>query len=87
MHEFAYILGLSSANGWPYLLWSGVVGDLTFVGAGVAIYRRHTCHVDRCWRIARHPVADSPYVVCARHHPDVPPIVTAEHVERHARRR
>lgn len=38
--------------------------------AGIAgLYRKVNCHEPWCWRLARHPVAGTPYVTCHKHHP------------------
>lgn len=72
----AHVLGLDNASGMPYLAWSGFGGDfgeLAIVGALVAGVRHRNCHVHGCWRLARHPVAGTTFVVCRRHHPDGAP--------------
>ena len=74
---FLHWIGGDSANGRPYLLWSGFVGNLSVVfamlSAPVVLYRRNNCEVRRCWRIARHDLADPEHNVhhhlCRRHHP------------------
>lgn len=75
-----HVLGLD--NGVWYLFWSGIFFVLVlFIGqaANVAVtYRKHNCHVHGCWRMGRHPVEGTAYVVCRRHHPDGH--VTAGHV-------
>jgi hypothetical protein len=56
-----------------YWFYSGIFGGSAFVSAaaaGVAVYwRRHNCHVHRCWRLQWHvhPVHSHP--VCRKHHP------------------
>ena len=69
IHEFLRILGLTDASGGWYLFWSGVFGDVTIFGAGVLLYRKHNCHVHRCWRISRH-VTPEGHAVCRTHNPD-----------------
>jgi hypothetical protein len=61
-----------------YNFISGPLADITLLGGVYAILRRHNCHVKGCWRIGRHRVTGTDYVVCRHHHPDPP--VTAEHV-------
>jgi hypothetical protein len=61
-----------------YNFISGPLADLTLIGGGYAILRRHNCHVKGCLRIGRHLVAGTTYVVCRKHHPDESP--TAEQV-------
>jgi hypothetical protein len=68
-----HILGVDDVSGRWYGFWSGFGSDLGEAGIVVALgaqVRRHNCHVHRCWRIGRHPVAGTTYVVCRRHHPD-----------------
>jgi len=80
-HALAHVLGLDDVSGYWYAFWSGSGGDLgelAIAGGLVSIYRRHNCHVHRCWRLGRHPVEGTPHVVCARHHPDGAP--TAEQI-------
>lgn len=86
LHLLAHWLGLDSQAGPIYSFWSGFgsdVGEFALLGAAVAFYRRHTCHVDSprfCWRPGTHPVAGTPYKACKRHHPAVPDKVTADHI-------
>ncbi|MEU6572665.1 hypothetical protein [Streptomyces sp. NPDC046805] len=68
-HFTLHVLGLDDASGGWYLWWSGIVGDITLIGAAWAIIRRHQCEVHHCWRIARHATAAG-HKVCRRHHPD-----------------
>lgn len=72
MSWLAHILGLDNASGHWYLFWSGIGSDITEFGIVVglvALVRKHQCHVDRCWRIGRHPVGGTAYIVCRKHHP------------------
>jgi hypothetical protein len=76
--------GTVNESGPYYGFWSGFgsdMGEVVLFGAVITMYRKHSCHVHRCWRMARHPVDGTPYVVCRRHHPTFEnhPI-TAEHV-------
>lgn len=83
MTWLAHILGLDNASKMPYLAWSGIgsdVGEFAIVGALFAHYKRHTCHVDGCWRIGLHPVEQTPFRACRRHHPAVPDQISAEHI-------
>lgn len=64
-------------NGVGYNFWSGIgsdVGELTLatsvVFAIVMAYRRHNCHVQRCWRLQWHVHPDHGHPVCKRHHPE-----------------
>src|ERR1700760_461320 len=62
-----------------YNFISGPLADITLLGGAYAIVRRHNCHAKRCWRIGRHQVAGTTYVVCRKHHPD--PTPTAEEIQ------
>lgn len=58
-----------------YQFWSGIgsdIGEIAIVGGAIAIYRRHNCHVHRCWRLSWHAHPDHGHPVCRRHHPDHP---------------
>jgi hypothetical protein len=59
-----------------YNFWSGF-GSLTLLTTCLAtpllLYRKHNCHVAGCWRIGRHKVSGTEYVVCRRHHPNGAP--------------
>lgn len=78
-----HILGLDNPSGVPYLAWSGPGGDVgqfAILGGLIAAWRKHTCHVDRCWRFGVHSVAGTPYRACRKHHPAVPDRISAEHI-------
>ena len=80
-----HVLGLDDASGAWYLFWSGIgsdLGELTLITGGVIFYRRHTCHVDHCWRLARHEHAQdgTTYQLCRKHHPHVQQKLTATDV-------
>jgi hypothetical protein len=75
--------GTSNATSRAYDFWSGFgsdIGEVAIIGAVIGMYRKHNCHVHGCWRVAKHPVEGTPYVVCKKHHPTVPDLVTADHV-------
>ena len=59
-----------------YNFWSGLgadVGQVALFGAAIGIYRKHNCHVHRCWRIAKQQVEGTTWMVCHRHHPEGKP--------------
>lgn len=64
-----HLLGLDSASGTPYLLWSGFFGDLTIFCGAVMLYFKHNCHVKACPRLGVHRIEGTPYIVCTRHSP------------------
>jgi hypothetical protein len=69
-----HVLGVDDVSGRWYGWWSGAgsdLGELAIVGGLVAVYRKHTCEVHRCWRLGRHTTAAG-HVVCRKHHPDDP---------------
>lgn len=59
-----------STTGRWYAVTSGI-GLAAFAYPGL-YWRRHNCHARWCPRFGRHPVAGTPYTVCARHHPEIP---------------
>jgi hypothetical protein len=61
-----------------YNFISGPLADITLLGGAYAIIRRHNCHAKRCWRLGRHKVAGTDYIVCRKHHPHETP--TAEQI-------
>ena len=83
-----HVLGMDSGSGTAYLFWSGFgsdLGELTIVGALLAVYRKHSCHTRHCWRIGRYKlnVKGVGYSLCRRHHPahPGPPEAAARAVE------
>jgi hypothetical protein len=79
-HPWGWLYGLgvhpypaSSSTPWTYQLWSGFIPALTVTGllaSAIGLYRHANCHVTRCFRLARYPVAGGQFKVCAKHHPD-----------------
>ncbi len=79
-HWLAYMTGSLNTSGAPpnYNFWSGFgsdIAEVTIIAGLVAVYRKHNCHVARCWRIGRYPFTDeatgTAYLLCRRHHPGV----------------
>lgn len=69
LHRLWFYMGLTDANSWTYLLWSGIGAFLV----AYCVYRLHnTCHHGWCPRIGKHPIDRTPYSACRRHHPDIP---------------
>jgi hypothetical protein len=65
----------ADGNEW-YNFWSGMgadVGQVALFGAAIGLYRKHNCHVHRCWRIAKQQVEGTTWMVCHKHHPDGKP--------------
>jgi hypothetical protein len=67
------VLGITNVSGPWYAWWSGVAGDLGLLGAAFTLYWRHTCHIKGCWRVGRHQVDGTTWVVCRKHHPEDAP--------------
>lgn len=70
-----HFLGIDTTTSIPGRFWPGFgsdLGEVAIIGGLASIYQHHRCHVHHCWRLARHPVAGTPHVVCRRHHPDGP---------------
>jgi hypothetical protein len=93
-HYLAIQTGSMNTNGTPpnYNYWSGFgsvfpweLGLFVSVGAYlVAHYRLNNCHVEKCPRLAKYPVAAGHYKVCRKHHPEAHvrhSKVTFEHVQ------
>lgn len=60
-----HLLGLDNPGGAWYLFWSGIFGDATIFAALGLLYYKHSCHHDKCYRIAKHIVNGSPF--CTKH--------------------
>ncbi len=79
-HWLALHTGLVHGGPDPYYnFWSGFgsdLGEATLITAvGVGVYtgvRKVNCHTKGCWRIGRHPLDGTPYILCRHHHPEVP---------------
>jgi hypothetical protein len=74
---------LHPLSGSGYQFWSGIgsdIGEVVIIGGLYGLLRKHNCHAKGCWRIGRHPVDGTNYIVCRRHHPDDKP--TAEQIVR-----
>lgn len=44
---------------------------LTIGIVALPVYFHKQCHVHKCYRIGRYPIAGGQYKVCRRHHPDL----------------
>ena len=75
--QHAFGFGAGDGNSAEYLFWSGAGSDLaylSFLAAGITVYRKHNCRMRWCWRLGRHEYKDPDGVaraLCWRHHPDV----------------
>lgn len=70
MNLLLHVLGVDNVSGRWYGFWSGFGGDISILAAPLVLLRRHNCHTRGCWRIGRHPVEGTAFLVCRRHHPD-----------------
>lgn len=59
-------MGLTDPAGLPYLLWSGIFGDVTVFISAFAVVKHINCHYRGCWRVGRHHVGE--HLVCHKHH-------------------
>ena len=75
----AHFFGLRNgdADSTGYLFWSGAGSDLAYLSIAWTLLRKHNCHAAGCWRIGRHPVEGTTFVVCRRHHPEGKPTPAA----------
>lgn len=68
-----------------YQFYSGVAGlfiDASLVTGIGAYWKRHNCHVSRCWRLQwKHTAAGD--CVCRKHHPDSPKSAHRVHQDHH----
>jgi hypothetical protein len=72
-HWVVHFFGLDYGAGYGHVIlynfWSGVgsdVSEITLVGLGYGLWRKHACHTRHCWRIGRHMVDGTPW--CNKHH-------------------
>lgn len=76
LHWLAIHMGIeNSPEGIWYNLWSGVgsdLGEITILAAVIGLFRKHNCHVRGCWRLGKFPLDGTPFIVCRKHHPDIP---------------
>ena len=66
----SHFFGLDGAE--FYSFWSGIgadIGQLALIGGAIGLYRKHNCHVHRCWRMGKAPIEGTPWIVCHHHHP------------------
>ena len=85
-----HAIGTDNLSGPLYGFWSGFgsdLGEVAIFGGVVQLYRKHNCHAKGCFRIGRHQVEGTPYIVCAKHHPGIPDGgATYEQIKEHHRR-
>jgi hypothetical protein len=73
LHWLAIHVGSENEPGVWYGFWSGFgsdIGEVTIIGGMIMMYRKHNCHQPGCWRIGRHRIEGTEYMVCRKHHPD-----------------
>lgn len=71
----AHWAGLDNPSGPIYAFWSGIFSALPSFGVFALVagaYRKHNCHVRGCPRIGRHSIDGTNWVVCRKHHPELP---------------
>lgn len=70
-HWFLHVTGADNVSGTWYGFWSGFGGCLGLFGAALVYLRHRNCHARWCWRLGRHPVDGTNWVVCRHHHPTI----------------
>jgi hypothetical protein len=71
LHWLYVHTGTGNEAGSYYAFWSGFgsdLGEITLLGAVIALLRHGNCEVRGCWRLGRHATA-ARHKVCRRHHP------------------
>jgi hypothetical protein len=67
-----YVLHWPTQGGYNFI--SGPLADITLVTAFLSTlilwWRKHNCHVHRCWRLQWHQHPTHGHPVCKKHHPD-----------------
>jgi len=70
--SFHYLLHWPTKGGYNFV--SGPLADITLITAFTSAFylwwRKHNCHVNRCWRLQWHPHPVHGHPVCKKHHPD-----------------
>ena len=70
--SFHYLLHWPTKGGYNFV--SGPLADITLITAFTSAFylwwRKHNCHVHRCWRLQWHPHPVHGHPVCKKHHPD-----------------
>lgn len=61
----------TGANG-AYNFFSGIGGGCVLLPMGAVWWRKHNCHVYRCWRLQWHPDPETGHPICRHHHPEHP---------------
>lgn len=69
-HWFLWFTGVTSP-GWA-AWWGGFFSCLPMFGVFAIVRKRLECHAPGCHRIGLHRTADGKYILCRKHHPDVP---------------
>lgn len=66
-----HITGGDNGSGPWYLEESGFIALAGFITYFSGWFRKHNCHKNWCWRLAKHKVGDGKFVVCKVHHPEM----------------
>lgn len=62
--------GINNSSGRWYAFWSGFGSDLGELAIIGVVWRKVNCHSKGCFRIGLHAVSGTPFVTCAKHHPE-----------------
>jgi hypothetical protein len=60
---------LNPLRGDGYQFWSGIGSGSPLLVPFALWWRRHNCHVHRCWRLQWHVHPKHGHPVCRKHHP------------------
>lgn len=66
-HWITTVTGINAPGSYWYNFWSGIAGDLVYVGVMITVYKKLNCTQSRCWRIGHHPVHGTHYKTCHKH--------------------
>lgn len=78
-----HVTGTDNVSGKWYAFWSGFGADLPELVIFLVLWRKVTCDVAGCHRIAFHRVHGTHFATCRKHHPDGKHGFTAEEIANH----
>lgn len=55
-------------GGLGYQFWSGIGSNFGYLAILAALWRKHNCHMQRCWRLQWRVDPAHGHPVCRRHH-------------------
>lgn len=84
VHLYYVVTGANNEGGKAYGFWSGFGGsipDFLILGGVATFWRKHNCHVHKCWRL-NWRATNAGDLVCRKHHPE-PHLTHADVIARH----